>query len=126
MNLNQSILSKFEYEIKKSKFIALVYELKTKNDFENIYKFIKEEYAKANHICYAYLVENTGKYYDAGEPKGTAGKPIYQLLMKLDLNQIAVFVIRYFGGIKLGSGNLIRSYVKSANEAIKIFQNKNN
>lgn len=119
MNLDQSLLSSFHYEIKKSKFISLIYHINSKEEFEKLYHLIQQEHHKARHICYVYQIGAIAKYYDDGEPKGTAGKPLYQLVNQYQLDQIVIFVIRYFGGIKLGASGLIRAYVKSANEAIK-------
>lgn len=119
MNLDQSLLSSFHYEIKKSKFISLIYQVNSKEEFEILYHLVKKEHHKARHICYVYQIGTIAKYYDDREPKGTAGKPLYQLVNQYQLDQIVIFVIRYFGGIKLGASGLIRAYVKSANEAIK-------
>ena len=79
---------------------------------------IKNKFTKANHYCYAYIVGNKQKYSDDKEPVGTAGLPILNVLKKKDLNNILCVVIRYFGGIKLGSGGLARAYSKSVTNAL--------
>ena len=82
-------------------------------------KFITLLYPKATHYCYAYIYNNYKKSSDDGEPTGTAGAPIMNVLEKEQLNNILVVVVRYFGGIKLGAGGLIRAYTKAVTEALK-------
>ena len=74
---------------------------------------LKKEHKKARHVCYAYRVGQKSKSNDDGEPKGTAGRPLLELLHKKELNNIALIVVRYFGGTKLGAGRLLRTYVQS-------------
>ena len=69
-------------------------------------------------ICYAYIFDNTKRFYDDGEPSGTAGMPILNVLENNNLNYILCVVIRYFGGIKLGAGGLVRAYTKSVTLAL--------
>ena len=71
-------------------------------------------YPKATHYCYAYVFDEVRKSNDDGEPSGTAGKPILEVLLKHHLNKVLCVVIRYFGGIKLGAGGLLRAYVSGA------------
>lgn len=106
-------------EIKKSKFIGLCYEISSPEEAKNIIESLKKEHKKARHIPYAYKINNTAKKSDDKEPSNTAGLPIYNILEKKDLNSHLVAVIRYFGGIKLGAGGLIRAYSEAANEATK-------
>ena len=73
---------------------------------------VKDKYKDATHYCYAYILPNTIKCGDDGEPSGTAGKPILDVLSKHNLNFVLAIVVRYFGGIKLGAGGLIRAYSK--------------
>ena len=73
---------------------------------------------KAKHVVYAYKVGNASKSCDDQEPKGTAGRPMMELLMKRNLDNIALVVVRYFGGVKLGASRLLRTYVGAANEAL--------
>ncbi|MGY6171862.1 YigZ family protein [Candidatus Mycoplasma pogonae] len=113
-----------ELIVKKSTFISHLYLIKDKKEIKLIIEKLNTEYKKANHICYAYLLldENNHEmagFHDAGEPKGTAGMQIYNLLRLKKLNNVLVVVIRYFGGIKLGGGGLSRAYRESAALAIE-------
>ena len=108
----------FIYEIKKSKFIAYSFDIKTKEDVKKHLEDLKKEYSDARHICYAYVTDNTAGMSDDGEPQGTAGKPIYNLMQIKNTTNKLVVVIRYFGGKKLGASGLIRAYVKAAKEVI--------
>ncbi len=108
-----------ELIINKSRFITQLYPL---NNLEDISKYLAEaqkQYPNATHYCYAYLLDNLKKESDDKEPSGTAGLPILNVLEKKNLNFILCIVIRYFGGIKLGSGGLIRAYSNSCIEALK-------
>lgn len=107
-----------EIIIKKSKFISKIYKIKNEDEAKNILNELKKEYKDATHICYAYIVLNSKKAYDDKEPKNTAGIPILNVLEKKDLNYVMLVVIRYFGGIKLGSAGLIRAYKKAALEVV--------
>lgn len=111
--LNQSLI-----EIKKSKFIGLFYELDSLDEVNIILEELKKEHKKARHMPYAYKFGNTAKKSDDKEPSNTAGLPIYNLLERKDLNNHLVVVIRYFGGIKLGAGGLLRAYLEAATKAI--------
>lgn len=101
---------KDELIINKSKFIGYLYKVNNQEEIDNILKEIKTKYSDATHICYAYTLLNTKKAYDDGEPSGTAGLPILEVLNKHNFVNVLAIVIRYFGGIKLGSGGLIRAY----------------
>ncbi len=105
--------------INKSKFIGIVMKVYTKDDIDNILNKLKKEYTDATHICYAYILNNEKKYSDDNEPTGTAGRPILDVLEKNDLNYILAIVIRYFGGIKLGSNGLVRAYSNTISQIIK-------
>ena len=81
---------------------------------------VRKKYPRANHYCYAYKIGNTiKKASDDGEPGGTAGMPMLNVLDKEDITNIIAVTVRYFGGIKLGAGGLVRAYSKSVTEAIK-------
>ena len=97
-------------EIKKSKFIAYYYELDTTEDIKIIIDELRKEHKKAKHIVYAYKFGNTAGKNDDKEPSGTAGLPLYNLLEVNNLNNKMIVVVRYFGGIKLGAGPLMRAY----------------
>ena len=107
-------------EIKKSKFITKLYKVNNVNDVNEILNKENKEYSDANHICYAYILENTEKCSDDGEPSGTAGIPILNILKKKSLVNVLAIVIRYFGGIKLGAGGLVRAYSGSVNDTLKL------
>lgn len=97
--------------VKDSKFIAYLYPVKSKEEIENILKKLWKEHNRASHICYAYqLDKHTYYYYDDGEPSGTAGQKIYLALKIKNLLQAVIFVVRYFGGTKLGMGPLSKAY----------------
>lgn len=104
--------SKHEIIIKNSKFIALIYHIESIDEVNNILELVKKSYKDANHYCYGYILDNIKKSSDDGEPSNTAGIPILEVLNKRNLNHILVIVVRYFGGIKLGAGGLIRAYSK--------------
>lgn len=100
-------------EVMGSKFIAILMPLTDDEKFKEIVASLKKEHKKARHVCYAYRVGQKSKSNDDGEPKGTAGRPLLELLHKRDLNNVALIVVRYFGGTKLGAGRLLRTYVQS-------------
>ena len=104
--------------IKKSKFICRLYYVNDIYQINSILEDLKKEYKDATHICYAYVIDNKEKAYDDGEPSKTAGMPILEILKKKDLNNVLCVVIRYFGGIKLGAGGLIRAYSNSVRKTI--------
>ena len=117
MSIIKTIKEQVSGEIieKKSKFIANVFCVETANEAEEKIKEIKNKYYDAKHNCFAYLImgennEIIKKASDDGEPSGTAGLPILQILEKRNLSNILVIVTRYFGGILLGTGGLLRAY----------------
>lgn len=110
---------KNEIIIKNSKFITLLFKLNNEKDVNTHLKNIKNEYKKADHYCYAYILNNIKKYSDDKEPNKTAGLPILNTLELNNYNLILCVVVRYFGGIKLGSNGLIRAYRKSVAECLK-------
>ncbi len=105
-------------EVMKSTFISFLYPLSNENEVNDILKELRNEYPKARHICYAYIFNNSIKYSDDGEPSGTAGKPLYNLLLNCNLTNCMICVVRIFGGVLLGSSRLLRTYVSSAKSAI--------
>ena len=107
-----------EIIIKNSKFICYLYKIKDINEITSILHNIKEEHINATHHCYAYILNNTQKSSDDGEPTGTAGIPILKVLEKNNLSNILAIVVRYFGGIKLGAGGLVRAYTKSVTNTL--------
>ncbi len=110
-----------EIEIKKSRFIGRVYPIKSEEEADEIIAANKKEHYKATHVCSAWVLNTTPerqKASDDGEPSGTAGKPMLEVLKMRELKDILVIVIRYFGGIKLGAGGLIRAYSGSATDVL--------
>lgn len=108
-----------EIEIKKSRFISIIKNIQSIEEFNTCIEELKLKYPKATHYCYGYICGNIERFSDDGEPGGTAGTPILNVLKKENLNNICCVVIRYFGGIKLGAGGLVRAYSNSCSEAIK-------
>ena len=100
-------------EIKKSKFITILYRINNVEEVNTILYKVSSKYSDATHVCYAYILNNIEKCSDNGEPSGTAGLPILNVLKKKNLTNILAIVIRYFGGIKLGAGGLVRAYSNS-------------
>jgi uncharacterized YigZ family protein len=108
--------------IKGSKFISYTYKVSSKDDVDLILNSLKKEHFKSTHICYAYRIgkeDITEFSTDAGEPSGTAGKPILGVIQKYDVYEIMVVVVRYFGGTKLGIRGLIDAYHESAEQVMK-------
>lgn len=118
------INNKVEIIIKKSKFITFTYNIDCIEDVKEKLNILSNEYSDATHICYAYVVNNEEKCSDNGEPSGTAGMPILNVLKKEKLNNVLCVVIRYFGGIKLGAGGLVRAYSKACKESLNIIELK--
>ena len=105
---------------KKSRFICYLFRVTTEADVNNYLQQIKKEHYKARHHCYAYIInQNQMKASDDGEPTGTAGIPILETLQQNHLEQTLAIVVRYFGGIKLGTGGLNRAYRQATANAIK-------
>ena len=108
-----------EIIIKNSRFVCVFMKINS-TDISNILDRIKEEYPKATHYCYAYVYNDIQRFSDDGEPGGTAGMPMLNVLVKEELSNVLCVVIRYFGGIKLGAGGLVRAYTKSVTECLKV------
>lgn len=107
-----------EIIINKSRFIGMLFKINEKEEIETILKKLKKEYKDATHICYAYIFDNIKRFNDDNEPSGTAGIPILNVLENNQLNYVLCVVIRYFGGIKLGSGGLVRAYSKCSSACL--------
>ena len=108
----------YEYEIKKSRFITLLYKISSSDEVDEILKDVRNMYKGATHYCYAYSLDLEYHFSDDGEPGGTAGLPILEALKKNNITNVLCVVVRYFGGIKLGAGGLVRAYTKSVVLAI--------
>ncbi|MDO5823771.1 YigZ family protein [Methanobrevibacter sp.] len=107
-----------ETNIKKSQFICSLVPTKTKAESKKVIQKLNKQYSDATHNCTAYIVSDGEGFDDDGEPGGTAGKPMINVLRKNELHNVTAVVTRYFGGIKLGAGGLVRAYSKSVMEAI--------
>jgi len=107
-----------EINMKKSQFICALFPTKTKKESKEIIQKLNEQYSDATHNCTAYITSDGEGFDDDGEPGGTAGKPMINVLRKNELHNITAVVTRYFGGIKLGAGGLVRAYSKSVMEAV--------
>ena len=106
--------------IKKSKFITKLIKVNTIDEVNKYLEETKKEFKDSTHVCYAYIVNRQEKCVDDGEPSGTAGLPILNILKKNNLTNVLAIVIRYFGGIKLGAGGLVRAYSNSVNDTLKL------
>lgn len=109
-----------EIVIKNSRFICHIYKVNTEDEINKYLEECAIRYKDYTHLTYAWRLINKQKYNDDGEPGGTAGAPIMEVLLKNDVINVLAIVIRYFGGIKLGAGGLIRAYSKSCRETISL------
>ena len=107
-----------EIEIQKSRFITIIKYITTKEEAKETILKAKEKYPNATHYTYAYILDSDMHVSDDGEPSGTAGNPMLNVLQKQDLHFTLAIVIRYFGGIKLGAGGLVRAYSGSVRNAL--------
>ena len=111
-----------EIVINKSRFIAYKFDLTSVEQVKTEIEKLKKEHKKANHVCYAFVYKGetiNEKCSDDGEPSGTAGYPILNVIKKKNLTNVLVAVVRYFGGSKLGAGGLTRAYTKATAEVLK-------
>jgi uncharacterized YigZ family protein len=106
-----------QLEVKKSRFLASAARLADPEDAARLIKQLSDP--EARHNCWAWRVGQQYRFHDAGEPGGTAGKPILAVIDGADLDQVVVVVTRHFGGIKLGTGGLVRAYGKAASAALR-------
>ena len=111
-----------EIEIKKSIFIANIIKVENINDANEALRLIRKKYYDATHNCYAYFINDNDttieKASDDGEPSQTAGPVILNVIKQNKLENVLIVITRYFGGIKLGAGGLVRAYSKSASEVV--------
>ncbi len=111
-----------EIIVKKSRFIGEAHCVHTEEEAAALVAETRKRYYDARHVCYAYSIGDgvpRMKFSDDGEPKGTAGKPILDVVEGSEITDILVIVTRYFGGILLGTGGLVRAYSEAASEAVK-------
>ena len=119
----KTVLGPSEGEVteKKSRFLGYLLGVKTEAEAKNIIASIKKAHHQSNHSCSAYRIRGqqlTERYNDDGEPGGTAGMPMLEVLRGADLENVLVVSTRYFGGTKLGTGGLVRAYTQSAQSAL--------
>ncbi len=112
-----------ETEVKKSRFIARVAPVSSRDEVKVLVDQAHRDHPDARHVCWAYQIGRPGSaaeaaMNDAGEPSGTAGKPILNVIQHKDMGDVLVIVIRYFGGIKLGAGGLVRAYAGAAESVL--------
>ncbi|MCF7932345.1 MAG: YigZ family protein [Acholeplasmataceae bacterium] len=118
--INQSY--EIEITINKSRFIATLQPVSSAQGVSDALKRIKEIHPKANHHCFAAMIGPGGEQQSAsddGEPSRTAGIPILEVIKHHDVTNVLIIVTRYFGGIKLGAGGLVRAYTKAASDVLK-------
>ena len=111
-----------EIEIKKSRFITYLIPIRSEEEFQGHLTAIRKEHYKASHHCQAFILGEDSmiqRMSDDGEPAGTAGVPMLEVLKQENLTFLMAVVVRYFGGIKLGSGGLIRAYSNSVSESLR-------
>ncbi len=109
------------YEEKKSRFLAACYRIENEEDAAGFIEAAKKKYWDARHNCYAYVLGANNelmRFSDDGEPSGTAGKPILEVLTARGIHNCLIIVTRYFGGTLLGTGGLVRAYQKSSIDAV--------
>lgn len=107
-----------EINVKKSQFICSLFPTQNKRESKEIIQRLNQQYSDATHNCTAYITSDGEGFDDDGEPGGTAGKPMINVLRKNEIHNVTAVVTRYFGGIKLGAGGLVRAYSKSVMEAL--------
>lgn len=113
---------KAEYSEKRSKFLAFAFPVTTADEVKELVQQYEKEYYDARHVCYAYMIgaeRTVFRAVDNGEPSGTAGRPILGQINSAELSDILIIVVRYFGGVKLGTSGLINAYKIAAAEAIQ-------
>lgn len=108
-----------EIIIEKSRFISLLLTVNTLEEVSNYLRDIKKEFKNATHYTYATITSDGSKASDDGEPSGTAGRPLLELLKRQNITNVLLVVIRYYGGVKLGVGKLLRTYVDAGNSVIQ-------
>ena len=119
MVIKLKLINTSKIEIKKSQFYGYFYKIDNITEIKEILKQLKIHHKKAKHIVYAYKFNNTAGKSDDKEPSGTAGTPLYNLLEMNNVQDSMLVVVRYFGGIKLGAGPLMRTYKNCALQAMK-------
>lgn len=119
MNVFVTVKSgEWEFEVQKSLFIAICRRVRTDAEAAEFLADLRRKYKDCTHVCYAYVSGESSRSSDDGEPSGTAGVPIAECIRAADLSETIVAVVRYFGGVKLGTGGLLRAYTRAASEVL--------
>ncbi|MCL2195464.1 MAG: YigZ family protein [Oscillospiraceae bacterium] len=105
---------------KKSRFIGYAAQVASEDEAKAFVAEVAAQHKKARHVAFAYVFSHTAKTHDDGEPRGTAGLPIYNAIVRREMQGVVVVVVRYFGGTLLGKGGLMRAYGKAAGLAIAV------
>lgn len=118
---------KTEIEVKRSKFLVEVRNIKNHNEMRAFFKELQELHPKANHNCWGVICAAPGDssgygFSDDGEPSGCAGKPIFNVLSHSGLGQVGLIVTRYFGGTKLGTGGMVKAYTEAAKAGVEFIE----
>lgn len=116
------------YSEKRSKFLAFVHHVENEDEVKAVIADYRKKYYDARHVCYAYVIGNDKSLFranDDGEPSSTAGKPILAQIQKQDLTNVLVVVVRYYGGVNLGTGGLIVAYRTAAEDALSKAERRN-
>ncbi|MCQ2793364.1 MAG: YigZ family protein [Bacilli bacterium] len=103
----------------RSQFIGILVHVTNDKSVPDILKSIRNEYPKAKHYCYAYVIDGKKKCSDDGEPAKTAGRPLLELLEKKEMDEVLLVVVRYFGGVLLGASRLMSTYLETGVEVIR-------
>lgn len=110
-----------EIQEKKSRFLSFIFAVESEEEIQEILERFRKQYWDARHVCFAYVLHDNPprmRFSDDGEPQGTAGKPMLELLTREGLENVLLIVVRYFGGVLLGTGGLLRAYTDSSREAL--------
>jgi uncharacterized YigZ family protein len=108
-----------EYQDRGSRFMTWAFHAPTEDVFQHRLAELRIEHAKARHHCWAWVIGSAYRFHDDGEPGGTAGRPMLQVLEGSGLQDLAAICVRYFGGVKLGTGGLARAYTAAAQRALE-------
>lgn len=120
--VSEKEIGKGTYTEKRSRFLAFVHHVSSEDEIHSLLTVYRKQYHDARHVCYAWVLGPEGKQYravDDGEPSSTAGKPILGQLFSQNLTDVLVIVVRYYGGVNLGTGGLVRAYRTAAAEALE-------
>lgn len=110
-----TVLERVEAQITKDRsiFIAILFHVTSTENVKQYLEASREDFPKAKHYCYAYVIDDKEKCSDDGEPSKTAGRPLLELLKKKNLNETLIVVVRYFGGVLLGASRLMSTYIEA-------------